>query len=177
MMRILANSGRTGGAGFCFIPLRKMRGPIHEWSRKVRTRQQLLWDSDKSSWMQGTEMLPSWRCCEVWAPRKASMALPGRSSHTGGSASTESRQRHIPELWISFHTLTKLQQMFSLGRMPASSTAGWHSNRILFHILPFILLSHWEETWREREIAGLQLDPRNIQEGRWSKNPNQNLLW
>lgn len=38
-MRILTNRGRTGGSGFCYIPLRKTRGPIHERSRKVRTRQ------------------------------------------------------------------------------------------------------------------------------------------
>lgn len=39
-------------------------------------------------------MLYSWCCCEVWAPRKASMAMLGPSSHTGVSTSIKSRQRH-----------------------------------------------------------------------------------
>lgn len=138
---------------------------------------QLLCDSDKSSsWTQGTEILSSQCCCEVSIYSKASMAMVGGFSHTGGCASINSGQRDTPKPWISLHTLTKLQQMFSIGRMPASSTAGWHSNRILFLILPFIL-SHWEETSREREITGLQQIQEIFRKSDDWKNPNRSLFW
>lgn len=156
-MRTLVNSGRTGGAGFCFVPLRETRGPMHEWSTKsLAIRKQLLCNSDKSfSWTQGTETVFSML---LWG-QNMSKSIHGDAGwiqpHRWLCIHKFRTERDTPKPWISLPTLTKLQQMFSLGRMPASSTAGWHSERILFHILPFIL-SHWEETSREREITGLQ---------------------
>ena len=175
MLRVLANSERAGGKiltfWLLFYPSEKNEGLMHKSG--VAEAKQLFWTHLLE---HGTEALPSQHSCEVWAYLKASTAMLDTFSHTGGYAAINSRQRDTSKLWISLHTLTQLQLMFSLGRRPASSTPGWHSNGILFHILPFIL-SHWEETSRERGISGLQLDPRNSQEFRWLKNSNNSFLW